>query len=184
MPKKFALWVQLIVDFILLTWFVFIYSIDSIDSINLIDSTNFIDFINFTDLFIFMKISQTINAIIYYVYFIIKTRQRNFTSSNCMQLPLNSFHFMPKNIFMKQNIKIFFMSYVFNNILLAPFAFLIFSLSTVTREYVFDFNPTNSLIIFPLTSSFTTPITWQDQKILNLLKFLMFINIICFNFIN
>ena len=52
------------------------------------------------------------------------------------------------------------MSYDLTTFLLTRFAFLTLSLSTVTREYIFDFNPTNSLIIFPLTSSFILPITF------------------------
>ena len=43
---------------------------------------------------------------------------------------------------------------------LTLFAFLISSLPTVTREYIFDFNPTNALIIFLLYSSFILPITF------------------------
>ena len=55
--------------------------------------------------------------------------------------------------------------------LLTPFSFLIYLLSTTTKKYIFDFNPTNSLIIFPLTSSFILPITFllKDQKVLNFL---------------
>ena len=43
---------------------------------------------------------------------------------------------------------------------LTSFAFLIPSLSTITKEYIFDFNATNPLIIFPLTLSFILPITF------------------------
>ena len=43
-----------------------------------------------------------------------------------MQFTLNSFHFMPNKIFIKQNINIFFMSYVFNNIFIDSFFFFKF----------------------------------------------------------
>ena len=42
--------------------------------------------------------------------------------------------------------------------LLIPFAFLISSLLSIIKEYILDFNPTNSLIIFPLTLYFILPI--------------------------
>ena len=45
-------------------------------------------------------------------------------------------------------------------ILLTPFTFLISSLSTVTRGFIFDFNSTNLLIIFLLNSSFFSAITF------------------------
>ena len=44
-------------------------------------------------------------------------------------------------------------------LLLTSFAFLTSSPSTATNEYIFDFHPTNSLIIFPLNSPFILPIT-------------------------
>ena len=40
------------------------------------------------------------------------------------------------------------------------FAFVTSLPSTLINEYVFDFNPTNSLIIFPMNSSFVLPITF------------------------
>ena len=43
--------------------------------------------------------------------------------------------------------------------LLTAFAFLIYSLFTIIKEYIFEFNLTNPLVIFPLTSSFILPIT-------------------------
>ena len=49
------------------------------------------------------------------------------------------------------------MLYVINN---NTFAFLFSSLSTVTTGYIFDFNPTNSQIIFLLNSCFILPITF------------------------
>ena len=52
------------------------------------------------------------------------------------------------------------MPYVFNNIFMTSFAFLISFPSTAINEYIFDFNPTNSLIIYPLTSTFILPITF------------------------
>ena len=44
--------------------------------------------------------------------------------------------------------------------LLTLFAFLINPSSTAIKEYIFDFNLTNSPIIFPLNSSFILPITF------------------------
>ena len=44
-------------------------------------------------------------------------------------------------------------------LLLTHFAFLFSSYSTSIIENIFDFNPTNPLIIFPLNSSFILPIT-------------------------
>ena len=55
---------------------------------------------------------------------------------------------MVNNIFIKQNIDILFVSAVSNNIS---------SLPTTIKDYVFDFNQTNSCIIFPLISSFILP---------------------------
>ena len=52
------------------------------------------------------------------------------------------------------------MSYDLTRFLLTHFASLFFSLSTSIKEYIFDFNPTNLLIIFPLNSSFILPITF------------------------
>ena len=49
---------------------------------------------------------------------------------------------------------------MFLTFLLTPLAFLISSLFTITQEYIFGFNPINSLIIFPLTSSFILSITF------------------------
>ena len=43
---------------------------------------------------------------------------------------------------------------------LTPFAFLTSSLSTEINKYAFDFNPTNSPIIYPLNSSFILPTTF------------------------
>ena len=42
--------------------------------------------------------------------------------------------------------------------LLTPFDSLISLSFRITKNYIFDFNPTNSLIIFPLNSSFILPI--------------------------
>ena len=56
------------------------------------------------------------------------------------------------------------MSYAFNNIrFLLP--------STLTKDYIFDYNPANSLIIFPLNSSLILPITFFNsiKEPLNLL---------------
>ena len=53
-----------------------------------------------------------------------------------MQPTLNSFPFMSDHFFIKQSISIFFMPYVSPS-------------SAAIKEYIFDFNPTNSLIIFP-----------------------------------
>ena len=44
--------------------------------------------------------------------------------------------------------------------LLTHFAFLISPPSTEIKEYIFGFNPTNLLIIFPLNSSFILPISF------------------------
>ena len=44
--------------------------------------------------------------------------------------------------------------------LFTPFACLTSSLSTETSDYIFNFNPTNSLIIFPSNPSFILPITF------------------------
>ena len=66
---------------------------------------------------------------------------------------------MSNTIFIKQNIDIFFMTYVCNNIFIDG-TFLISSLFTTTKEHISDFYPTNSQIIFPLTSSFILPITF------------------------
>ena len=63
--------------------------------------------------------------------------------SDDTQFTLNSFHFIFYSFFIKQNISILFMSYVFST----HFAFLFSSLSTSIKEYIFDFNPTNSVII-------------------------------------
>ena len=76
--------------------------------------------------YIFIKISQTIKAIIKNIPFVIKTRQSNFTnvkSSNSMQFTLNFLHFMPNKIFIKQKINISFMSCIFSNIFIDYFAF-------------------------------------------------------------
>ena len=43
--------------------------------------------------------------------------------------------------------------------LLIPFVFLISSLFRITKEYIFDFNPTNSLLVFPFILSFILSIT-------------------------
>ena len=45
------------------------------------------------------------------------------------------------------------MPYALITFLLSPFALLSSYLSTVTREYIFDFNQTKSLIVFPLNSN-------------------------------
>ena len=45
-------------------------------------------------------------------------------------------------------------------LLLTSFAFLTSSPSTAISEYIFDFHPTNSLIIFSLNSPFILPITF------------------------
>ena len=44
--------------------------------------------------------------------------------------------------------------------LLTPFAFLSSSPSAAIYENIFEFNLTNSLIIFPLNSSFILPISF------------------------
>ena len=74
-----------------------------------------------------MKISETMNTMIKNISFIIKRRQRNFTniiSFNFMQFTLNPLHIMPTKKFNKQNINIFFLSYVFQNIFFDTFCFL------------------------------------------------------------
>ena len=48
--------------------------------------------------------------------------------------------------------------------LLTPFAFLISLPSAAIKEYIFYFNPTNALIIFPLNSVFTSPINFLLTK--------------------
>ena len=96
--KESALWAQLFVDFIGLVWFYWLYWFHSLYPILL-------------TFHIFMKISQTINTIITYVFFIIKTRQRNFAniiSSSFMQFTLKSFHAVSYQFFIKQNINKFF----------------------------------------------------------------------------
>ena len=77
-----------------------------------------------------------------------------------MQFLLNSLHFMSHHFFIKQNIKIFFMPVFLATCLLNPFAFLISLPSTSINDYIFYFNPTNSLIIFPLNSPYILPITF------------------------
>ena len=141
MNKKTGLWAQFCIK-----------SIDFIDSIDSIDSIEFLHF---------MKISQTINTIIQHVSFIIKTRQRNFTnivSSNFMQFTVNPFYFLSYKTFIKRNTNILFMSYAFNNIFIDSFCF--FNIFTIhnNKRYIFHFNPTNSLIIFPETSFLILPI--------------------------
>ena len=80
-----------------------------------------------------------------------------------MEFTFNSFCVMSYYFFIKQNNK-FFMSYnflqFFTTFLLTPFDFLFSLPSTLTKEYIFDFNPTNSLIISPLNSSVILPITF------------------------
>ena len=66
-----------------------------------------------------------------------------------MQFALNSFHFMPIQVF----INIFLLVYVLITFLLTCFAFLISLLLPITKEYIIDFNRTNSLF-FSLTLSF------------------------------
>ena len=53
--------------------------------------------------------------------------------------------------------------------LLTPLAFLFSIPSTAINEYIFDFNLTHSLIIFPLNSSFILPSTFvlTGSKTLN-----------------
>ena len=46
---------------------------------------------------------------------------------------------------------------ILKTLLLTPFAFLFSLPSTSIDEYIFDFNSANSLIIFPLNSSFILP---------------------------
>ena len=52
------------------------------------------------------------------------------------------------------------MFYIFENICIDGFCFLIYSPLKITKEYIFDFNPTNSLIIFPWTLSFILTVTF------------------------
>ena len=100
----------------------------------------------------------------------IKTRQWNFTNiiiSNSMQYNLYSFHYFC----IKQSINKLFMSYAFNNTFIDSFCFfLTYWSTTLTKEYVFNCNPTNPLIIFPLNFSFLLPITFllTGSKTLNL----------------
>ena len=67
---------------------------------------------------------------------------------------------MSYQIFIKQNITIFFISYIINKISIDSFCFFNFLIFTITKEYIFDVNPKHSLIIFPLTLSFILPITF------------------------
>ena len=79
-----------------------------------------------------------------------------------MQFALNPLHFMSCRVFIKQNNNILFISYYILYILIYSLylytffkqnvywylsLFLISSLFAITKEYIFDFNPTNSLII-------------------------------------
>ena len=75
-----------------------------------------------------------------------------------MQITLNSFPVMSYHLFIEQNNNKFFMSYFSFTTLVSS------SSSTLINEYIFDFNPTNSLIIFPLNSSFIIPTTFLLNK--------------------
>ena len=81
-----------------------------------------------------MKINQTINTIINNITFIIEKRQRNFTnftSSNFMRFTLNYFHFISNKIFIKKNINIFFMFYIFKNVFIDIFSFVNFFITYI-----------------------------------------------------
>ena len=115
------------------------------------------------------EIKLSINVIICYISFIIKTRQRNFTnviSFNSMQFTLNSFHFISYNFLLKK-ILIYFSFLLLLTFVLIPFAFSISLRSRKIKKYIFDFNPTISLTIFSLNLNFILPN-----------NFLFFINII------
>ena len=86
-----------------------------------------------------------------------------------MQFVLNSFHCMSNNIFIKKISTCSLCLMFLTTFLLTPFAFLICSLSTTIKAYIF--NPAKSPIIFPLTSSFILPINLllTGSKNLNLL---------------
>ena len=60
------------------------------------------------------------------------------------------------------------MSYAFNNIFIDSFSFFNSSPSKAIKEYIFDFNPTDSLIIFSLNLSFILSMTFLQDQILNL----------------
>ena len=73
-----------------------------------------------------------------------------------MQFTLNSFHVM-SHYFLLNKTPTDILCFIF---LFAPFASVTSSSSKLINEYFFYFNPTNSLIIFPLNSSFILPITF------------------------
>ena len=53
------------------------------------------------------------------------------------------------------------MPYALITFLLSPLALLSSYLSKVTRQYIFDFNQTKSLIVFPLNSNFILKTTFS-----------------------
>ena len=78
----------------------------------------------------------------------------NIINSTSMQSTLNSFHVMSYHFSIEQILYVLFHFFFFF------FAFVTSLLSILIKKYIFDFNPTNPLIIFPLNSSFNLPITF------------------------
>ena len=97
---------------------------------------------------IFMKISQTIDIIINNITLIIKTRQINFTnilSLNSSLLWILSYYVLLSLYQTTHQTYSSCLMILSTTFLLRPFAFLISLLSIVTKEYIFDFSPTNNL---------------------------------------
>ena len=92
----------------------------------------------------------------------------NFICSKFMLFSLNSFYFMSNNFFIQQNI-FKFIKFSCN---IYSFCCIMFFTINFFIEYIFDFNPTNSVIITPPNSSFILPITFLlvSLKTLNLLN--------------
>ena len=67
---------------------------------------------------------------------------------------------MSHYFFIKQSINKLFMSYAFHNIFIDSFCIIF---ATATKEYSFDFHPTNRLTIFPLNSSFNLQIHFFNK---------------------
>ena len=164
-----------------------LYFIDFVDSIHYIDFTDFIDFIDFTWFcwFYWLHLILLIPLLLLILLTLLDfidfidslhpyENKPNYLSSRIYLLSCNVLWILFILCFIKillNKTSTYFFLCVFLTIFLSmSFVFLISLLFAITKDYIFDFNSTNSLIIFPLTSSFILPITflWQNKKSLRI----------------
>ena len=137
-----------------------------------------------------MNIFQTTNGIIKNITFIIKTWQKFFKYFMFWfyAVGFELFSYYVSLISYQTTHQHIFMSYTVKDNFVDTCCLFNFSWSTVAKEHVYDFNPTNSLTIFPhqifyFTNHFFINMTIKSH-IFMIIFIKIFINIICLNFIH